>query len=60
MLTGSCARTARLRIRFTWSDPEETRTPQQMLEAEGISFDAANRADPAKRLSVPELQALSA
>lgn len=42
---------------FTWSDPQETRTQQEVLEAEGISFDGG-RAAPSQRLQPSELESV--
>lgn len=42
---------------FAWSDPADTRTQQQALEAEGVTF-PAGAADPARRLSLDELRHL--
>lgn len=44
---------------FAWSDPNDRRDPEQMLEAEGVSF-ADGRADPHKRLASDDLSALVA
>lgn len=42
---------------FRWSDPTDTRSAQQVLEAEGVRFDDRDRADPAQRVGVDELRA---
>lgn len=44
---------------FAWHDPNETRTPRQVLEASGIAFTPDGRADPSKRLSLAELEDLA-
>lgn len=41
---------------FTWSDPDDRRTCREALEGEGLSFDEAGRADPAKRVTASELR----
>jgi len=43
---------------FAWTDPTRTDTPQQVLEAEGLTFTGAGVADPAARLGPAELKAL--
>jgi alkylated DNA nucleotide flippase Atl1 len=41
---------------FRWSDPQETRSPEEMLQAEGAVIDG--RGVPARELSSDDLQAL--
>ncbi len=36
---------------FRWPDPQRTDDPREILEAEGIRFDSAGRADPGQRLT---------
>ena len=48
---------ARFSPGFTWSDPEDHRDPEQMLQAEGVAF-TGGKADPAKRLTSDDLTAL--
>lgn len=43
--------------KFTWTDPDDTRDPQLLLEAEGVKF-VDGVADPDRRLSMDELRAL--
>lgn len=43
---------------FRWYEPDRTDDPRAVLEAEGVHFDAAGRADRAERLSVDDLAAL--
>ena len=50
---------ARVAPNFAWSDPDDRRDPEQMLEAEGVSF-ADGKADPSKRLTSDDLSALVA
>lgn len=40
---------------FHWLDPEEQRSAQEVLAAEGLEFDESNRADAHQRVSPPEL-----
>lgn len=40
----------RPRSGFRWDDPARTETQQEALEAEGVTFDAAGRADPSLRM----------
>jgi alkylated DNA nucleotide flippase Atl1 len=47
----------RPRLNFKWSDPTDTRTQEQALVGEGITF-TAGAADPAKRLGPAELNRL--
>jgi alkylated DNA nucleotide flippase Atl1 len=47
----------RPRPNFAWTDPTDTRTQQEALEAEGVPF-VDGVADPAGRLSADELEAL--
>lgn len=42
---------------FRWSDPDDTRTPQEVLEAQGVRFTPAG-ADPAQRLRESDLRSL--
>lgn len=42
---------------FAWTDPTETRTPQEVLQAQGVNFDDGI-ANPSQRLTLQELQAL--
>jgi alkylated DNA nucleotide flippase Atl1 len=44
---------------FRWSDPGDSRDPEEMLRAEGVSFDGG-RADPGKRLTSDALAELVA
>ncbi len=50
---------ARVAPNFAWSDPDDHRDPEQMLQAEGVSF-IDGKADPAKRLTSDDLSALVA
>jgi alkylated DNA nucleotide flippase Atl1 len=43
---------------FRWSDPADTRTPIDVLIAEGVPFDDTGRALPEARLSADDLQML--
>ena len=43
---------------FTWTDPTDKRTCRDVLEDEGVEFDAAGSADPATRIGPKELSAL--
>jgi alkylated DNA nucleotide flippase Atl1 len=36
---------------FHWSDPTDARSVKEVLQSEGLTFDGAGRADPARRLS---------
>jgi alkylated DNA nucleotide flippase Atl1 len=40
---------------FRWPDPQRQDDPREILEAEGVHFDGAGRADPAQRLTAAEL-----
>lgn len=40
---------------FRWYEPARTDDPREVLEAEGVHFDAAGRADRTQRLSVDDL-----
>lgn len=43
---------------FRWSDPNDDRDPVEVLQGEGVAFDASGRALPAGRLSSDDLQSL--
>lgn len=47
----------RVRPGFAWTDPDDERTPESLLEEEGVRFDG-EIADRAKRLSTDELEDL--
>lgn len=40
---------------FRWSDPNDRRDVHEVLEAEGVRFDAGRRADPGQRLRSDDL-----
>lgn len=44
---------------FTWTDPNDTRDPEEMLRAEGVTFSDGS-ADASQRLSSDELALLIA
>jgi alkylated DNA nucleotide flippase Atl1 len=48
----------RSREGFQWSDVDEARSQREVLEAEGIAFDATGRADASARMTSEELSAL--
>jgi alkylated DNA nucleotide flippase Atl1 len=50
---------ARVAPNFTWTDPDDHRDPEQMLQEEGVAF-AAGKAHPSKRLTSDDLTALVA
>jgi uncharacterized protein with ParB-like and HNH nuclease domain/alkylated DNA nucleotide flippase Atl1 len=43
---------------FRWLDPSDKRDPREVLEAEGVTFDADGRADPEQRLNATDLAEL--
>ncbi|MEY7972937.1 DUF262 domain-containing protein [Saccharomonospora xinjiangensis] len=43
---------------FTWIDPERTDDPRELLEAEGVVFDAHGRANPEQRITTEGLALL--
>ncbi|GLY78499.1 MGMT family protein [Actinoallomurus iriomotensis] len=43
---------------FRWPDPERTDDPREMLEREGLKFDQANRADPARRITAEKFRTM--
>jgi len=43
---------------FRWSSGDTTVAPRALLEAEGVRFDAAGRADPSQRISAEEIASL--
>ena len=43
---------------FRWLDPERTESAREVLEAEGVSFTEAGRADPSQRLLAEDLALL--
>lgn len=43
---------------FAWLDPQRTDDPREMLETEGVRFDAHGRADSAQRMTTEELALL--
>jgi alkylated DNA nucleotide flippase Atl1 len=42
---------------FRWPDPSDHRDPRQILESEGVSFDADGKADPSRRIGALQLAA---
>ncbi len=44
---------------FRWLDPNRSDDPYDLLRAEGVTFDALGRANPAQRLSTEDLAALA-
>lgn len=46
----------RPRANFSWTDPSETRTCRQVLEAEGVTFSSAGAADQARRVGADQLK----
>lgn len=45
---------------FRWLNAEETRSPKEVLESEGVEFTSSNRANPQQRLTPEELLAFFA
>ncbi|SDL63271.1 AAA family ATPase [Nonomuraea jiangxiensis] len=45
---------------FKWFDPERTDDPREVLEREGLEFDAAGRANPARRLTTDDFREMFA
>lgn len=43
---------------FSWSDPGETRTVEEVLEAEGVGFAGSGKARPEYRLGPADLEDL--
>ncbi|MEV5826033.1 hypothetical protein AB0L25_10690 [Spirillospora sp. NPDC052242] len=43
---------------FRWPDPERTDDPYDVLRQEGLTFDGAGRADPAKRITVEDFRGM--
>jgi 5-methylcytosine-specific restriction protein B len=41
---------------FTWSDPERTDDPRELLEAEGVDFDVDGRANSERRFTAADLR----
>jgi alkylated DNA nucleotide flippase Atl1 len=42
---------------FRWPDPARTDDPRELLEAEGVKFDSAGRAESSQRMPAAELAA---